>query len=144
MEQRNNLYDTDFFLWCKEQSALVLKSESKEMDKENIAEELESMGKSDKRSIKSYIRIILIHMIKLKIQPNYEGTRGWDISINNARSSMGNILKDSPSLRRMVPEYIEEEWPKAVSIAAEETHMSIRAIPVDRPFTIEEVLGDKR
>ena len=140
MEKRSNIYDTDFFLWCNEQSALVLNSETKGMDKENIAEELGSMGRSDKRALSSYLEIIVMHMLKLEAQPDYENKKGWERSIRNCRRRALKLVRESPSLKRTFEDVLREVFPDAREDASEETGIDLSKIR-DRPFTIEEVLG---
>src|SRR5437868_15139225 len=86
----NELYDRDFFLWTQEQAAALraLKDSNLPLDWENLAEEIESLGKSDRRQLSSQIRRILRHLLKLEVSPALDPRPGWRSTICNSRSEV--------------------------------------------------------
>ena len=79
MAKVGELYEQDFFLWTKEQAVALrlAKNSNLPLDWENLAEEIESLGKSDRRELRSQIRRILRHLLKLEASPSVEPRAGW-------------------------------------------------------------------
>lgn len=107
----DSLYDQDFFLWTQEQSSQLRVQAGRSnvgVDWENVAEEIESLGKSDRRGVRSRLARILEHLLKLAFSPATEPRIGWADTVAEQRQSLREILADSPSLRREVPSYVQE------------------------------------
>lgn len=134
-------YNEDFFLWTQQQAALLRQGQWNTLDAANLAEEIESMGKSDRRSLTSHLVNLLLHRLKWDYQPTRRGT-SWRLSIRNARREIGLILDDSPSLRRQLPDLIETAYATARRDAAEETGLPPATFPERCPFAIEHLLDD--
>jgi hypothetical protein len=136
------LYERDFYAWCMNQAAALRgrhrPGENDELDYLNLAEEIESLARSDKRAIKSHLLILLVHLLKWRHQPELRG-RGWRVTIRNAREAIDELLADSPSLTAFSRESIAGVYPKAVAKAAEETRLSELTFPAGCPFAEEQV-----
>ena len=93
-------YETDFYLWTQQQADLLRQGQFNrvDFDLENIAEEIESMGKRDRRAIEGYLQNIIMHLLKWQYQPQRRGT-SWRLSIRNGREQLLDLLEESPSLR---------------------------------------------
>ena len=99
-----NLYDVDFALWIEE-TVNQLKSRNLEnLDWENLIEEIESLGKRDKRELKNRLITLLEHLLKRNYVSLPDCYRGWEVTINRTQSNLIDILADSPSLWN----YLEE------------------------------------
>src|ERR1700740_3531703 len=111
MPKTSGLYDRDFFLWTQEQAAALraVRKSNLPLDWDNLAEEIESLGKSDRRQLRSQIRRILRHLFKLEASPAPEPRAGWCSTINDGRGDIEDVLRDSPSLRREIDAFIAEE-----------------------------------
>ena len=111
MPKTGELYDRDFFLWTQEQAAALRRAKASNLplDWEHLAEEIESLGKSDRREPASQITRIPRHLLKLTISPAAEPRAGWRASLNEARSQIDLLLEDSPSLRREVDSLIQKQ-----------------------------------
>src|SRR5215471_10976931 len=98
MAEGCNLYDRDFFLWTQEQSAALRRAKDSNLplDWENLAEEIESLGKSDRRELRSQIRRVLRHLFKLETSPARAPRAGWRSTIREARTEVADVLRDSP------------------------------------------------
>ena len=120
MAEADELYDQDFFLWTQEQAAALRRAKNSNLalDWENLAEEIESLGKSDRRELRSQIRRILRHLFKLSVSAADQPRGGWRSTINDGRGEIEDVLRDSPSLRREVEALVAEEAGLAAKFAA--------------------------
>lgn len=132
-------YDTDFYLWTQQQAELLRQGQMQAVDAANLAEEVESMGKSDRRAIESHLFVILAHLLKWQFQPTRRG-KSWRLSIWNGRMDIARLLRDSPSLKPQLSTLVMEEYPGARKQAADETGLPLATFPDLCPFTVEQVL----
>ncbi len=134
-------YDSDFYLWTQEQAALLRQGLLADVDAVNLAEEIESMGKRDRRSLSSHIRTIQLHLLKWQYQHQWWGN-SWQRSIWNGRREIEVLLRDSPSLTPQLNNLMMLEYPHARKQAAIETGLPLSTFPEECPFTVEQVTGD--
>jgi Domain of unknown function DUF29 len=150
MPKTNELYDRDFFLWTQEQAAALraVRKSNLPLDWDNLAEEIESLGKSDRRQLRSQIRRILRHLLKLEVSPALDPRGGWCSTIADSRSEIEDVLHDSPSLRREIDRMIAEELDASAKFAAADLRQygeaagAVWARLEKGGFTAEQVLGD--
>lgn len=133
------LYDTDFHLWCLEQSRLVRERRFDELDLENVAEELETMGRSDKRQIESRLEVLVTHLLKWKYQP---GARkpGWMSTISEQRRRIARLVDESPSLKGYPLSVVLDLYVASRLEASKETGIDFMLFPEECPFTPEQIL----
>ena len=98
MTSRRSLHDNDFYAWSLEQAALLRAGRVGEADLATIAEEIESMGKTEKRELVSRLTVLLLHLLKWERQPAGR-SNSWRLSIANARDEITDLLDDNPSLK---------------------------------------------
>lgn len=136
-------YDHDFYLWTQHQADLLRQRQFNrvDLDVENIAEEIESMGRREKHAIRSYLFNVMMHLLKWQYQPDRRGT-SWELSIHNGRDQIAWQIKDSPSLRPQLSAFIEDVYPSVRRNAAGETGLSQAAFPAQCPFTVEQIISD--
>ena len=136
-------YETDFYLWTQQQADLLRQGEFNRVDLDlaNIAEEIESMGSSQKNALQSYLFNVLMHLLKWQYQPERRGT-SWELSIDNGRSAIERLLENNPSLAPQLPAFIIAEHHRARKRAAKETGLPLTTFPDQCPFTVEQVTGD--
>jgi Domain of unknown function DUF29 len=145
----SDLYGNDFVLWSERQSDLLRRLASGEPVNEspdwpNIVEEIESLGKRDKREVRSRVATIVLHLIKLQASPASEPRERWEDTVFDQRGQLRRLLKDSPSLRPTIATVIAEELPDARERAARSLSAHGAQARVDLAglsFTDEEVLG---
>jgi cell division protein FtsL len=113
----NDLYDTDLVLWSKAQAAALRRRAANEIDWDNVAEEIESLGKNDRRELQSRLQIVLDHLIRLAVSPASAPRHGWERTVITQRDAIAKLLRDSPSLRREMPAIIAAELPTARRLA---------------------------
>lgn len=135
-----SLYDQDFYLWLQTTINVLKQGKFAEVDLENLLEELESMGRSEKNALKSNLRILVMHLLKYKYQPE-KRTNSWRYTITEHRQRLQDTFKTSPSLYRFFEEIFNESYQNARKLASDETGLSINLFPPESPFTVEEVLN---
>ncbi len=133
------LYGTDFAEWASQTAALLRQRRFDEIDIENVAEELRSLGESEFKGARSQLRRMLTHLIKQKIQPERDGT-SWRASIVNAQQEMLDAIDSSPSLRRRLSGRLGQIYAEAVQNARYETGLDAQEIPAECPFTLAQLL----
>ena len=140
-------YDEDFYAWTMEQATRLREAAASganlPLDWENLAEEIESMGRSDFRGVRSFMIRIVEHLLKLEYSPAADPRNGWRESVGNARTEANLILDDSPSLQRRVDEALALTWKDGRRHAAEGLERDgggDRELPKDCPYTAEQVL----
>jgi hypothetical protein len=158
MAKLKALYDEDFVRWTEEQAATLRQAKNLPpagtvgsnlpLDWENLAEEIESLGKSDRRELRSQITRVLRHLLKLEASPAAEPRAGWRSTIDESRTEIEGLLEDSPSLRRETPALIKRQIRAAARLAADdlahhgEPTEAVRARLEGGEYTEEQVLGD--
>ena len=158
----SGLYDRDFYEWSGQQArairaAQVALSDSRvndirasltEMDWENLAEEIESLGRSDRQGLESRIATTIEHLLKLEFSPAAGPRAGWEETVGRSRGEIAMLLRTSPSLRRFLPEIIEDRTEGARRIARrslahyEELAQPISVSIAERCYTEDQILND--
>jgi hypothetical protein len=133
-------YDEDFYTWTQTQAAALRAKEFAALDVEHLAEEVESLGKSDRRAVESELRRLLLHLLKWRYDPAQDPRRGWRITIREARRQIGDLLDDSPSLRPHPARYLDRAYRVAVENAIDETALPPATFPDHCPWPVEQVL----
>jgi len=137
MPTRRSLHDSDFYAWSLEQAALLRAGRVREADLTAIAEEIESMGKTEKRELISRLTVLLLHLLKWERQPAGRGN-SWRLSIANARDEIADLLADNPSLKSVLDEVVASAYRYARRKAAIETDSSEEAFPAECPWSFAE------
>jgi Domain of unknown function DUF29 len=143
-------YETDVLTWSEQQAALLRRIGAGEkvndqVDWENIAEEIESLGQSERRSLASHVRNVLEHLIKLEASPAAEPRAGWKDTVLRARSDIEDLLKTSPSLRPGLEGVVTEQLPRALKLAVSSlaVHGETPRVPLDQiRYSADQVLGE--
>jgi hypothetical protein len=138
--QNPNLYEEDFYQWIETTINLLRNRKLNQLDYDNLIEELESMGRSEKRVIKSNLEVVLLHLLKWKYQPEH-CSKSWQNSIREHRKRIQKLLQDSPSLNKWLSDVFDECYQDARDDAAYETGLPIEQFPTQSPFLKEEALN---
>jgi hypothetical protein len=137
-----NLYEQDFFAWTMAQAAALRHNRPEGVDWENAAEELESMGKRDRRELESRLRGLLMHLMKWVWQPEKRGA-SWEATIVEQRKEILKIFIQSPSLKGHAEQVLTEEWRDARRLASIETGLPLSEFLDACPWdTNRQVLAD--
>jgi hypothetical protein len=135
------LYDTDFYIWTQEMAQRLRERDVAALDWENIAEEIESMGKRDYHGLYSRMRVLLIHLLKWRYQDE-KRSRSWRSTIQTQRDRIELILEDSPSFRRRIVADMDRAYKMAVIKASIETTIPEKNFPAECPWTFESALQE--
>ena len=140
-EPRPDRYEADLVAWAEANAALLRQGRLAEIDVEHIAEELEDVGKSERRALGSHLRNLMLHLLKWEFQDTRRGV-SWQRSIHSARREIAVILADSPSLAGRVTSLIEQEFPSARRLAATETKRREDSFPSACPYSADQLIDD--
>jgi hypothetical protein len=139
MLDRPSLYDMDYVDWLGEQAAHLRAGRLDQLDLLNIAEQLESLLSTERRELENRLDVLILHLLKWDHQPEQRSNR-WCATIQNHRTRIRRLLRDSPSLRREVEPMARSVYADAVEGAAIETLLSPSVFPPDLPYAVEEIL----
>lgn len=134
-----SLYDLDFHAWANEQAALLRAGKLDQADIANIAEEIESMGRSEKRELVSRLAVLLAHLLKWRHQPLHRSA-SWQATIRLQRRALADHLADNPSLKALLGEATARAYGTAVIEAAAETGLVEATFPEVCPWDAEAIL----
>jgi hypothetical protein len=135
----NPLYEADFYAWTQEQARLLRERRWSDLDLENLIDEVESVGGSEKREIRNRLTILLAHLLKWKYQPGHRGS-SWTGTIFEQREQLADILQSSPSLRDYFQRQVEGRYLGGRLLAAKESGIAFGLFPEQCPFSADQVL----
>lgn len=135
-----HLYVQDFYLWLETTANLLKEGKLADIDLENLIEEIESMGRKEKQSLKSNLIVLLMHLLKYQYQ-SPKRSNSWKYTIREHRRRLGEALADSPSLKGYFISVFEPCYQEARKQASDETGLSLDTFPLESPFSIEETLN---
>ncbi len=141
MTSRRSLHDSDFYAWSLEQAALLRAGRVSEADLAAIAEEIESMGKTEKRELVSRLTVLLLHLLKWRRQSSHR-SKSWRLSIANARNEITDHLEDNPSLKAVLDSAMEQAYRSARLKAAIETALDEDQFPARCPWNFAEAIDE--
>ena len=133
------IHENDFYGWITYQTDLLKAGRYNELDTENLIEEMESMGKSEKRALESRLIVLLQHLLKWQHQPSFRG-RSWELTIKEQRLRIEKIIRDNPSLKKQLEPCFFDAYPFAVLQAAKETGLDEKSFPNQCEWQLQQVL----
>jgi hypothetical protein len=136
-----SLYDQDFYAWANQQAGLLRAGKFSEADIAHIAEEMESMGKTEKRELVSRLAVLLLHLLKWQYQPGHRGA-SWQATIRIQRRDLRRHLGDNPSLKAKLQEAIADAYGNAVIEAGGETGFAESVFPALCPWPFEQMMAE--
>jgi hypothetical protein len=132
-------YETDFYAWTQEQAAALRDGKWDTLDRANLAEEIESLGRSERYAIESHLQNLLTHLLKWRYDPATEPRRGWRITIRNARLDIAK--RALGHLQHYPAQYLATAYRHAREDAADETDLPLATFPEACPWPIAQVLA---
>ena len=133
-------YWGDFYSWLMEQAAHVRAGRWEALDRENLAEEIESLGREQFNKLESPLRVLMMHMLKWDHQPNLR-SRNWVLSIEAQRLELDDVLSDDPGLKPRIAEATARAYRRARIEAANETGLEKNEFPEECPYTWNDVVA---
>jgi len=139
-------YDRDFFAWTQQQAEFLRREAilrpGTDLDLENLAEEIESLGKRDRRALTNNVARIAEHLLKLQHSPATDPRPGWESSVDVHRSKARKILADSPGLRSDLQATLGESYADGRRRAARALRGEVdpKVLPERCPYTVDQIL----
>jgi hypothetical protein len=138
----STLYETDFYAWTQEQAALLREGKVNQIDLENIAEEIDSLGKQERQELRHRLGILLAHLLKWEFQPSNR-TKSWRITIRGQRREIRALLQENPSLKSYLSEAMQRGYAQGLDLAMLETNLDDQDFPAVCPYPFDEALNDE-
>ena len=135
----DTVYEQDFYAWANQQAALLRAGRLSEADIAHIAEEIESMGKSEKRELVSRLKVLMMHLLKWQFQPTGRST-SWRLTVEEQRREVVDHLADNPSLQSLMDTALASAYGSAVLVAARETGLDIALFPEECPWVYAQII----
>jgi hypothetical protein len=139
-------YERDFFSWTQQQAAAVRAGEMNRIDRGNLAEEIEEMGRSEQRALASRLAVLIAHLLKLEVQTERTPTneKSWSNSVMTQRRQVQRLLAKNPGLRNptIMAEALESAWDDGRDWAIRETGLDPDRFPSAAVYDLSEVLGE--
>ncbi|MGI0479620.1 DUF29 domain-containing protein [Geminocystis sp. CENA526] len=135
------LYEVDNYLWIQETVKLLEEKKFNDLDLDNLIEEIVAMGISQKRELKSRLRVLIMHLLKYQYQ-SQKISESWLSTIIEQRCQLEDLLEFNPSLRQYIVEIIEKCYLEARKNVSKETELPLNQFPLDNPFTVEQILDE--
>lgn len=130
----------DFHAWTIQQAYLLRNQRLEEIDWQDIADEIEEMGRSEKRQLESRLEILIIHLLKWQFQPNFR-SRSWQLTVKEQRLRIERLLEENPSLKTTLDDMIAKIYPIALIGAERETGLS--CFPESCIYSLTELLNQE-
>ena len=134
-------YELDFVAWAEEQARLLRAREYKALDIENIAEEIESLGRSDKRESINRMIVLIAHLLKCDYQPEHR-SNSWLATIDEQRFRINSLIEESPSLRAGLKAMVNKAYAVARKNAAREMERSPETLPEQCEYSVGDLLRE--
>jgi Domain of unknown function DUF29 len=131
-------YEADFYSWSLDQARLVREGRWDDVDRDNVAEEIESLGREQFNKLESALRVLLLDMLKWDHQPR-KRSRSWILSIETQRIELDDVLGDNPGLKPRIEEAITRAYRKARLEAAKETGLDKAVFPETCGYTLDDI-----
>ena len=137
---KSTLYETDFMDWLTQQKLALASQDIAALDWENLAEELDSMGISEKNELKNRLIILLSHLLKWQYQSSNRSI-SWFTTIANQRDDLQDLLNEKPSLKQYIPDILPKAYRNARREASAETGLVLSTFSEICPYDIQEILN---
>ena len=134
------LYKGDFYGWTQDQADALRRRSVHEIDWDNLLEEIEGLGASQRRELRSRLTLVIQHLLKWRFQPSYR-SRSWLATIVEQRAQVNELLLENPSLRPHLDEIMPKAFRAGVTSAVEDTGFDPAVFEVARPMSFEEAMS---
>ncbi|PSF35782.1 DUF29 domain-containing protein [Aphanothece hegewaldii CCALA 016] len=133
------MYDTDYYRWTQQQAEALRHKQLQQIDWHNLIEEIEGLGKSEKRKLESYLARLLDHLLKLSFWESEKlyNKNHWETEVANFRFEIEKVLKENPSLANLIEPIWDEMYDKRVKVMSRSF-----AIPNHSRISLSDALDD--
>ena len=136
-----NLYETDFWAWTKEQANLLRHCQWNQLDVPNLIQEIESLGRKERQELRNRLSILIGHLLKWEYQSE-QRSRSWIATIRVQRREILTLLSENPSLKPYPEEALHEAYTNGRDLASGETNLPLSTFPKECSYTLEAILSD--
>jgi hypothetical protein len=134
-------YENDFYHWAMTNAALLKQKKFDEVDMENIIEEIEAMGRSEKNQMVNRLSILIAHLLKWQFQPDFRG-RSWHGTIKEQRKRIKLLLRENPSLKSKLNEMLTDAYDFSIDQIEKETPIDLKILPQNCPYSFDQCFDD--
>ena len=134
-----SLYEQDYYLWLNTTIQQLKGRQFSALDIPNLIEEIEDIGRSERRALESNLVVVLVHLLKYQYQAE-KRSNSWKASIREHRRRLRKALEESPSLKGYIEEIFAECYQDARKLASDETDLALETFPMQSPFELSSTL----
>ncbi len=135
-------YEADFYAWTQQQAKFLQEEKWNCLDIPNLVEEIESLGRQERRELENRLGVLLGHLLKWEFQAD-KRSKSWFATIREQRFQVLKLLSESPSLKPYLPEALEYAYQSALNLAVRETSLSYKVFPQECPYSSDEMLDSR-
>ncbi|MFI0478878.1 MAG: DUF29 domain-containing protein [Candidatus Rhabdochlamydia sp.] len=138
-------HDEDFYGWAMAEASLLRQHKWNELDIEHLAEELESMGASERREFISRMAQLIFHLLKWHHQPDFRefNKRSWEASIQEQRKKVKKLIVDNPSFKPNMEDFVVDSYEDSILLIKKETPIDLKLLPAQCPYTFDQIMNDE-
>jgi Domain of unknown function DUF29 len=141
-EESRDLYGRDYYTWALEQARALKERRIEMLDWQNLAEEVEDLGRSEKRELRSRLEVLLFRLLKCRFQPKRR-SRSWKATIAVQRVNLRRHLRDNPGLTPFIPGLLAEAYETArIDLGGRITAAEESKLPTSCPWSFEQVMDE--
>lgn len=140
-QRSTDLYETDFYAWTQEQAELLRTGQWEQIDRSNLIEEIESLGRQQRQELRNRLSILIGHLLKWQYQPQ-QRSRSWLATIRVQRRDIARLLRENPSLKPDLELAVAEAYENGRDLAMGETDLPEQQFPTVCPYSLAELLAD--
>jgi len=133
------LYETDFVAWTQQTVQLIRDRKFDQVDWDAVIEEIDSLGRSERRELKSRLEVLLQHLLKWQYQSNLQ-SGSWQNTIDEQRNRIIDLLQESPSLKSYPEEVLAQCYHRGLKAVSNETKLPIDTFPAECPYSIAQIV----
>ncbi|MFP5274319.1 DUF29 domain-containing protein [Coleofasciculus sp.] len=137
---RSELYETDFYAWTQEQVTLLKDQHWDQLDRLNLIEEIETLGRQERKELRNRLGLLFGHLLKWQFQPA-KRSNSWLGTIREQRIQIKLLLQDSPSLNPYLEEVFLTAYELGLALAIRETQLGEKLFPEACPYTPEQIMN---
>jgi hypothetical protein len=137
-------HDEDFYGWAMAEAQLLKQGKFNEADMDKIIEEIETLGRSNKRELVNRLGVLIAHLMKWQYKDHMEASywKSWKGTIIRQRIDLSDLLEENPSLKSQVKEAMPKAYKYALAIIEEETPLNLKTLPSECPYNFEQLMDD--
>ncbi len=135
-----SLYESDFYAWTQKQAQLLRSHQWEQIDIENLVEEIETLGRQERRELVNRLGVLLGHLLKWQFQAENR-SNSWRATIREQRRKLTKLLQESPSLKPYLSEALAEAYQDAINLAIKDTNLPDGTFPTSCPYTLEQIFN---